>query len=264
MAKFKHTHFNAYTICTTQIVLWLLWCMMPHLSLLEKRKQHFQLGQYLNANGLQSKPLRAFPEQIHSTHTDKKRSFDHNTSVCFDVTVYLYNLLLRDMFLCQVPLLLLAVWLNMSHVKTWLNLLMFLMMMTCCGASEEHRDILETDTARWYWACAQSECTTWLWCDYRFTWYLQQPGYTTQALWYYFYHQSPPTSDSTTVHQPLEICWACEIWNATWGNWWIAQSRAGSYAWGPFTSSLLSSSFRQQFFYFTKALWKSEGHRTHA
>ena len=37
---------------------------MPRLSLLEKRKQRFQLGQYLRANGLQSKPLGAFPERI--------------------------------------------------------------------------------------------------------------------------------------------------------------------------------------------------------
>ena len=100
--------------------------MMPHLSLLEKCKQHFQLGQYLHANGLQTfQGIPRVNRTIHSTHTDEKRSFDHNTSVCFDATVCLYSLL----FLCQVPLLL-EVWLNTSHVKTWLNLLMFLMMMT--------------------------------------------------------------------------------------------------------------------------------------
>ena len=37
--------------------------IMPRISRLEKRKQRLQLGEYLRANGLQTKPVSAFPDQ---------------------------------------------------------------------------------------------------------------------------------------------------------------------------------------------------------
>jgi hypothetical protein len=78
---------------------------MPCRRALEKCRQHLQFGKYLRANGLQSRPVGAYPERLlsasrRSTQLGHKKKVIY--SVHFDMNLLSSSSLLGDLFPQQV------------------------------------------------------------------------------------------------------------------------------------------------------------------